>query len=496
MNELVQVGAMPAVLSDDPDAWALLINGAYRRSFESTIETGRLLIEAKAKLAKHGTWLPMLETKLDFSPDTAQRLMAIARNEFLTNTAHVRYLPRSSSTLYALTKLSPEQLARGIEEKIINPDMERKDVDRLRPRPERDGHHDHTPESSDGRADEAMARDADAASGSGSRPASTTEAPSEAGMGSERPSPSEAEPEAPAAHMAGRVHPAGDFDFSPTPPWATRALIERVLRHAEREKVCKYQTAWEPACGEGHMAEVLREYFRKVVAIDIDPNHGYADHVGDFLDPRNVLVPAADWIITNPPFGDNVLPFIKRALDLAGTGVAMFLQLRYLEGVERYEQIYKDRPPTIVAPFVERVPLVMGKYDPKASTTTAFMWLVWLKGAQPKAPFWIPPGCKDALTKPDDAERFTQKPVRKDRARGDRGNCADRVAQGTRRTSRSSRCSAEESVKRAIDELRILIAELLLYAALRLMPAKTVEQYELADALDGYAVRIKERLSE
>lgn len=219
--------------------------------------------------------------------------------------------------------------------------------------------------------------------------------------------------DAPAAHMAGRVTPAGDLDYSPTPPWATRALVERVLRSAGREGQCKFQTAWEPACGEGHMAEVLREYFRKVVATDIDPKHGYADHVGDFLDPRNVLVPASDWIITNPPFGDNVLPFMQRALDLAGTGVAMFLQLRYLEGVERYEELYHDRPPTIVAPFVERVPLVMGRYDPDASTTTAFMWLVWLKGAIPQAPFWIPPGCKAQLTKPDDAERFTQNPVRK-----------------------------------------------------------------------------------
>lgn len=410
MNELVQVETMPAVLSEDPDAWALLINGAWRRSYESVIEAGRLLIAAREKLAPQGTFLAMVETKLDFSPDTAQRLMAIARDQRLTDAAHVRHLPRSYSTLHALTKLSDEQFAYGIEHKIIRPDMERKDVEIIRPTPRRGS----SDAGSDGRADEAMAREpARDVEVAPKGDAGTTLAAEQAGMGSERPSPSEAEPEAPAAHMAGRVHPAGDFDFSPTPPWATRALIERVLRHAEREKVCKYQTAWEPACGEGHMAEVLREYFPKVVATDIDPKRGYADHVGDFLDPRNVLVPAADWIITNPPFGDNVLPFMKRALDLAGTGVAMFLQLRYLEGVERYEELYRDWPPTIVAPFVERVPLLMGQYDPKASTTTAFMWLVWLKYAQPKAPFWIPPGCKDALTKPDDKERFTQSPVAK-----------------------------------------------------------------------------------
>jgi len=213
--------------------------------------------------------------------------------------------------------------------------------------------------------------------------------------------------------MAGRVTPAGDLDYSPTPPWATRALIERVLRHAGREGHCKFQSAWEPACGEGHMAEPLREYFRSVFATDIDERNGYPDAINDFLANDGRGPGTYDWIITNPPFEDRVLRFMERALDLAGTGVAMFLQLRYLEGIGRYERIYRDRPPTIAAPFVERVPLVMGRYDPDASTTTAFMWLVWLKGATPQAPFWIPPGCKAALTKPDDAERFTQHPVQR-----------------------------------------------------------------------------------
>lgn len=411
MNELLLPGE--AVLLDR-SAWALRINACWRKGIEAIIGTGRLLLDAKDS-CEHGDFESMLKEDLAFQPRTAQRLMAIARDQRLTNPTHASLLPASWTTLYELTQLTDEEFDRAIEEKVIRPDMERKDVQHIRPTPHRE------------RANEtqsATEHDPAQAGEDGPLPASIAEprdnlaaadpATVKGADGDDQPQAPPATPsDAPAAHMAGRVHPAGDLDFSPTPPWATRALIERVLRHAEREKVCKYQTAWEPACGEGHMAEVLREYFRKVVATDIDPKHGYADRVGDFLDPRNVLVPAADWIITNPPFGDNVLPFIKRALDLAGTGVAMFLQLRYLEGVKRYEQIYRDNPPTIVAPFVERVPLVMGRYDTEASTTTAFMWLVWLKGASPKAPFWIPPGCCEALTKPDDPERFTQKPVPK-----------------------------------------------------------------------------------
>ncbi len=410
MQDIRAPGSFADTLESDPEAWALRINSAWRRSLESVIETGRLLIDAKGRL-KHGQWETMVETQLDFSSSTAQRLMIVARDSRLSNPAHAQLLPRSLYTLYELTKLDDGQFSYGIEQKIIRPDMERKDVEIIRPRPERGIHNESPSESSDGRADEAMARE----------PAATVEvAPQgyartnvveeQAGMGSERPSPSEAE--APAAHMAGRVQPPGDLDYSPTPPWATRALVERVLRHAGREGHCKFQSAWEPACGEGHMAEVLREYFRNVKATDIHERGGYPDELLDFLD-HPPAVGTFDWIITNPPFEDRVLKFMDRALDLAGTGVAMFLQLRYLEGINRYEKIYRDRPPTIVAPFVERVPLVMGRYDPEASTTTAFMWLVWLKGAAPQAPFWIPPGCKAELTRPDDAKRFTQNPVQR-----------------------------------------------------------------------------------
>jgi hypothetical protein len=212
--------------------------------------------------------------------------------------------------------------------------------------------------------------------------------------------------EAPLAHGASRVQGAADLDYSPTPPWATRALFEHVLPHLG---VMPIDRVWEPACGEGHIAEVCAEYCRHVAASDIHA-HGYSDDIFDFLagpcDPND-----ADWIITNPPFEDRVLKFMLRALALARVGVAMFVQLRYLEGVERYNQLFSANPPTLIAPFVERVPLVMGRYDPDASTTTAFMWLVWVKGHAPQAPFWIPPGQRKALTRDGDRERFTAHPV-------------------------------------------------------------------------------------
>jgi hypothetical protein len=80
--------------------------------------------------------------------------------------------------------------------------------------------------------------------------------------------------------MSSRVQPKDDLDYSPTPPWATRALIERVFPILG---VRDFASVWEPACGEGHMAEVLREFFAEVTATDVF-DYGYGDVVYDFLD--------------------------------------------------------------------------------------------------------------------------------------------------------------------------------------------------------------------
>jgi hypothetical protein len=49
----------------------------------------------------------------------------------------------------------------------------------------------------------------------------------------------------------------------------------------------------------------------------------------------------------------------------------------WLEGAERYHKLFADRPPTIVAQFCERVPMVKGRWDPDASTATSYAWFVW-----------------------------------------------------------------------------------------------------------------------
>jgi hypothetical protein len=202
--------------------------------------------------------------------------------------------------------------------------------------------------------------------------------------------------------MARRCEPPDALDFFPTPLWATRALFRYVLPAAGFLTINR---VWECACGEGHMAAVIEEFARDpVIASDIfDYGFGSAPH--DFLHDDPLAQP--DWIITNPPFSI-ACEFTLRAIEIAREGVAMLVRTQWIEGIGRYKKLFRDWPPTLYAPFVERVPMVKGRWDPDASTATSYAWFVWRKSlvAEPTRVFWIPPGCRTALTRADDRRRF------------------------------------------------------------------------------------------
>jgi hypothetical protein len=111
--------------------WRGRICRVWQMCVENIIETGRLLIAAKQEL-EHGQFESMLRGNLPFGPDTAQRLMVIARHPILSNAAHARLLPPSWMTLYELTKLDDKlgdgALQKKIKDGSITPRLERKDV--------------------------------------------------------------------------------------------------------------------------------------------------------------------------------------------------------------------------------------------------------------------------------------------------------------------------------------------------------------------------------
>ena len=196
------------------------------------------------------------------------------------------------------------------------------------------------------------------------------------------------------AVMQQRAEPHDSLDYFPTPPWAARALCE--FLQGELGEVLGDMSCWEPACGEGHLARGLRDYFQMTDLSDIH------DYLGDgrclqhdFLFGESPFPDSFDWIITNPPFrlGER---FIDTALRQARRGVAMFVRSAFTESESRYRSLFADdaNPPAFVLQFVERVVLLKNRLiranapDPfnldeqgapkKASSATSYCWLVWI----------------------------------------------------------------------------------------------------------------------
>lgn len=196
------------------------------------------------------------------------------------------------------------------------------------------------------------------------------------------------------AVMAQRTEPKDSPDDFPTPPWATRALVEHVIG----EKKVIDLTCLEPAAGRGYMVRPLREYFRQVDAADAY-DYGFAP-IRDFLTfPYEAK--SHDWVITNPPFR-LAEEFVARSLTVARKGVAILARTVFLESVGRYEGIFRDQPPSVFAQFSERVPMVKGRVDAKSSTATGYAWFVWELGANTSPRLaWVPP-CRRSLERQGD----------------------------------------------------------------------------------------------
>lgn len=165
-----------------------------------------------------------------------------------------------------------------------------------------------------------------------------------------------------------------DNDFYATPPESTVALLDRELFEG---------SVLEPACGAGHISEVLKSFGYEIISTDLI-DRGYGTGGIDFLKDDFDKV---DNVVTNPPF-KYAKEFIEKALEVSNKKVAMFCKIQLLEGVSR-QDMFKNTPLRTVYVFSKRQnPLRNGsavdENGKKWSSTMCFAWFVWEHGYEGK----------------------------------------------------------------------------------------------------------------
>lgn len=173
-------------------------------------------------------------------------------------------------------------------------------------------------------------------------------------------------------------------DYFPTPRWATHALTENEKFSGE---------IWESACGDGAMADVLRQSNLLIRSSDLY-DRGFGEAGVDFLetDRRSAN------IVTNPPY-NAAEGFVRSCLKLADKKFALLLRLAFLEGGNRQRTIFSESPPSRVWVFSERITFYPANAERKGSGTTAYAWFVWDKDAPRQTELkWFPPGYKKAFS--------------------------------------------------------------------------------------------------
>jgi len=162
-------------------------------------------------------------------------------------------------------------------------------------------------------------------------------------------------------------------DYYATPKEATESLLNSL-------DLSDCESFYEPACGEGHISEVLKKFYpnKDIHSTDLI-DRGYGVGKIDFL-KLDSFTRKFDCVITNPPFKLSQ-EFIEKGLKLSNKYVIMFAKIQLLEGVAR-RKLFNKFPPKYIYVFTERVnPLRNGspidENGKKWASTMCFAWFVW-----------------------------------------------------------------------------------------------------------------------
>lgn len=107
------------------------INDSWRKQVDLIIQTGNYLLQLKIK-TPHGEFETIVAERCTFTLNTAEILMKIATDKRITNTKYAQLLPPSWRTLHEISKLDNDTFNYGVENSLINNEMIRDDVGRVK----------------------------------------------------------------------------------------------------------------------------------------------------------------------------------------------------------------------------------------------------------------------------------------------------------------------------------------------------------------------------
>lgn len=154
--------------------------------------------------------------------------------------------------------------------------------------------------------------------------------------------------------------------------YATHPSVVRDLLEVETFEHC----ILEPCCGGGIMAEEIKNEGYDVEAYDI-VCRGYGRQA-DFLTYK--FKKGERDIITNIPYFD-VVPFLRRAIELCKQKAAILMPLRYLSSQERFN-FYQHYPPSRVYIYTNRICIAKnGHFEQynKGQNLEIYAWYIWDK---------------------------------------------------------------------------------------------------------------------
>jgi ParB-like chromosome segregation protein Spo0J len=150
---------------------------------------------------------------------------------------------------------------------------------------------------------------------------------------------------------------------------------------------------WECACGDGIFAKRLKAWGYDVVATDLY-DHGHGEPGIDFL-VTTALPPGVVSVATNPPYGSDPegraiasagleTAFAVHALALGAKQVLLLCRLAYLEGNERYGQLYRQKHLRTVFVFSPRQTLWRGDdpYGEESGGMERYAWFYFERDYQ------------------------------------------------------------------------------------------------------------------